>query len=378
MKKLITLLATVCLLGLGQVFAQETAEDFYEIFSNRRWSTQALLGIQTTYSNNFMEMPEYQVRMDYFLCKALTHEVTSIETRIVSFKANDFSKKEVLLTAPAGYQIRDDIHFDIQIKVNGRFETALSGFRRLYLDAQGRLNRVITPFNDRERGVLVMGGGELPEEWFFRDDIPGETYKKLNDPKLPTKAFFYVDEDGNAFVYNNNRKDLAKNTANYANADGVDRPVMRKGFWPQKINGYHVTHNMVFKLKYNNGATLPSNLKLYLFIESPIYDRNGNLLRIADCTHGGIELELSSKSSNTWIQGTFNMDNDERLFAYPVWNVVVKDLNTGECHAVDWGLLDMHIMSSEKIYVFDVIGTVKNGNLVQSIKNGDIKVAKGK
>ena len=323
-------------------------------------------------------MPEYQVRIDYFLCKALTHKVTSIETRTVSFKTNDFSEQDILLTAPAGYQIRDDIHWDIKVKNNGRFETAKSGFHYIGLDSQGRFSGHLMPFYHYKEKVVLVSQGEPRSTWFFEDNIPGETYKQLNDPKLPTKAVFYVDEDGNAFVYNEDKNDLPKNMGNYAHPDGVDRPSMRDGFWPRKINGYHVKHNMVFKLKYNNGATLPSNLKLYLFVESPLYDRNGNLRRIADCTHGGIQLELSSKSSRPWIQGTFNMYDDERLFVYPVWQVVAKDLNTGECHAVDWGLLDMHTMSSGEIYAFNVIGTIKNGNLLQSIKNGDLKVDKGK
>ncbi len=374
MKRIITLLA-VCLLGLGQAFAQVdvflsednlSSDDYFKNYPDRRWSSEIKLTIRTSDYFEFRSFPEYKVRLDYFLCEALTHKVLSIETRTVSVAANDFTDHIVLLKAPAGQVIRDDIHYDFQTKYNGKFETRFGGYNSRH---------TFVPMYWKNRELFVS---QSEVERFYFDFIPGETYKQLNDPKLPTKAIFYVDKDGNAFVYNNNKEDIAKNTSHYKNSDGVDRPSMRDGFWPGKINGYHVKHNMVFKLKYNNGATLPSNLKLYLFVESPLYDRNGNLRRIADCTHGGIQLELSSKSSRPWIQGTFNMYDDERLFVYPVWQVVAKDLNTGECHAVDWGLLDMHTMSSGEIYAFNVIGTIKNGNLLQSIKNGDLKVDKGK
>ena len=136
----------------------------------------------------------------------------------------------------------------------------------------------------------------------------------------------------------------------------------------------------VVSIKFKNRG------KSYYFAPNGLQIRTGDKvivetakgLEIADCTHGGIELELTSKSGKPWIQATFDMDDDERLFVYPVWHVVAKDLNTGECHAVDWGLLDMHTMSSSEIYAFNVIGTIKNGDLLKSIKNGDLKVDKGK
>ena len=374
MKRIITLLA-VCLLGFGQAFAQDgvflsednlSSDDYFKNYPDRRWSSEIKLTIRTSDYFEFRSFPEYKVRLDYFLCEALTHKVLSIETRTVSVAANDFTDHIVLLKAPAGQVIRDDIHYDFQTKYNGKFETRFGGYNSRH---------TFVPMYWKNRELFVS---QSEVERFYFDFIPGEAYKKLNDPKLPTKAIFYVDEEGNAFIYNKDKNDLPKNMGNYAHPDGVDRPSMRDGFWPRKINGYHVKHNMVFKLKYNNGAPLPSNLKLYLFMESPLYDRNGNLRRIADCTHGGIELVLSSQSGKPWVQGTFEMDNDERLFAYPVWQVVAKDLNTGECHAIDWGLLDMHIMSSDNTYAFNVIGTIKNGDLLKSIKNGDLKVDRGK
>ncbi|MCR5407702.1 MAG: hypothetical protein K6E61_01165 [Bacteroidales bacterium] len=375
MKRIITILAA-CLMGLSQAYAQNevfiseddySAKDYFQQHPDRKWYPELKLNIRTSDYFDFGYFPEYMVRLDYFLCEALTHKVLSIESRTVSIKANDFADHSVLLKAPAGQVIRDDIHYDFQTKVNGIFESRFGGFN-------GRLSFVPMFWRNRE---LYVSQSEV--ERFYFDNIPGETYKQLNDPKLPTNAVFYVDEEGNAFIYNEDKNDLPKNMGNYAHPDGVDRPSMRDGFWPRKINGYHVKHNMVFKLKYNNGEKpLPSNLKLYLFMESPLYDRNGNLRRIADCTHGGIELELSSKSSRPWIQSTFNMDDDERLFVYPVWEVVAKDLNTGKCHVVDWGLLDMHIMSSDNTYAFNVLGTIKNGDLLQSIKNGDLKVDRGK
>ena len=385
MKRIITLLA-VCLLGFGQAFAQEettTAEDYYKYYPNRRWNTQAYLNIHATYYYEYKQMPEYQVRIDYFLCKALTHEVTSIETRTVSFKANDFSEQDILLTAPAGYQIRDDIHLDIKVKINGRFETAKSGFHYIGLDSQGRFFGRLMPFYHYKEKEVLVSQGEPRSTWFFEDNIPGETYKQLNDPKLPTKTIFYLDDDSNVWVNPRyDRNEMVKKFMGHfpASESSLQAPSMKDGFWPTKISGAQLRHTITFALKYNDEKTpVPSDLKLYLFIESPIYNRNGQLLRIANYDSGeSVFLELSSTSRKPRIQGTFPMDNNERLFPYPVWVVVAQDLRTGKYTAVDWGLLDMHAMFSEDIYAVNVIGTIKNGDIVQSVRNGDLKVDKGK
>ena len=373
MKRIITLLAA-CLLGLGQAYAQDIlfstpdskdAENYFKDFPDRRWLSEVKLTIRTSDYFEFGRFPEYKVRLDYFLCEALTNKVLSIETKTVSVAANDFTAHEIVLRAPAGKLIRDDIHYDFQTKYNGKFVTCFGGYN-------GR--NAFRPMYWKT-GEMYVQQSEI--EHFYFDNVPGEAFKKLNDPKLPAKGFFYSTASGWTLVYNNSKKDLAKYMDHYTNPDGVDRPSMKDGFWLEKVDQADLKHTMTFRLKYEDGTTpLPSNLKLYLFMESPLYDRNGNLRRIADCIHGGIALELSSSSKSPWIQGTFEMDNDERLFAYPVWEVVAKDLNTGKCHAVDWGLLEMYPMSSEQIYDIKVVGTIKNGDLLQSIKNGDLKVDK--
>lgn len=57
------------------------------------------------------------------------------------------------------------------------------------------------------------------------------------------------------------------------------------------------------------------------------------------------------------------MDNDERIFPYTVWMVVARDTRTGKSESVDWGLIDLHTMSSDKVYTIKVVGTLKDGNL---------------
>lgn len=295
----------------------------------------------------------------------MTHEVTSVETRTVSFKANDFSEQTVLLSAPAGYQIRDDIHFDIQTKVNGTFKTIKAGYRAVFKDNEGRLSKDLTVYYNKEKELIVQEA-EIMERSFGVDNMPGEEYRKLYDPKL-AKSVFYTDKDG--YVWINtlyDRKEMVKKfMGHFPDTDNLQAPSMKDGFWPTKIEGVQLRHTMTFALKYNNEKTpVPDDMKLYLFIESAIYNRNGQLVRIANYDSGeSIKLELSSTSKKPRIQGTFPMDNNERLFPYPVWVVVVKNLRTGKYTAVDWGLLDMHAMFSENIYAFNVEGTILEGNL---------------
>ena len=367
-RHIITILAA-CLIGLCQGFAQErnsvSADELFKEFPQRLWSTQARLTIGAKDWEHFGYFPEYKVRIDYILCKAMTHEVTSVETRTVSFKANDFSEQTVLLSAPAGYQIRDDIHFDIQTKVNGTFKTIKAGYRAVFKDNEGRLSKDLTVYYNKEKELIVQEA-EIMERSFGVDNMPGEEYRKLYDPKL-AKSVFYTDKDG--YVWINtlyDRKEMVKKfMGHFPDTDNLQAPSMKDGFWPTKIEGVQLRHTMTFALKYNNEKTpVPDDMKLYLFIESAIYNRNGQLVRIANYDSGeSIKLELSSTSKKPRIQGTFPMDNNERLFPYPVWVVVVKNLRTGKYTAVDWGLLDMHAMFSENIYAFNVEGTILEGNL---------------
>lgn len=379
MKRIITLLA-VCLLGFGQAFAQDdvflseenlSSDDYFKNHPDRSWSSEIKLTIRTSDYFEFRSFPEYKVRLDYFLCEALTHKVLSIETRTVSVAANDFTDHIVLLKAPAGQVIRDDIHYDFQTKYNGKFKTRFGGYNSRH---------TFVPMYWKNRELFVS---QSEVERFYFDFIPGETYKQLNDPTLPTKTIFYLDDDSNVWVNPRyDRNEMVKKFMGHfpASESSLQAPSMKDGFWPTKISGAQLRHTITFALKYNDEKTpVPSDLKLYLFIESPIYNRNGQLLRIANYDSGeSVFLELSSTSRKPRIQGTFPMDNNERLFPYPVWVVVAQDLRTGKYTAVDWGLLDMHAMFSEDIYAFNVIGTIKNGDIVQSVRNGDLKVDRGK
>lgn len=383
MKKILTLLAAG-LLGLCQAYAQEaTAEELYKN-TERYWTTSLKISIGHTDYYNVGRIPEHQVRLDYYLCKALTHEVVSVETRTISFNANDFSEKSILLTPPAGFQIRDDVHYDIQMKSvsGGQFRTVQHGFRESYLknnDQRGgpmyRHTNLYVSKDMKEIGVMT---GEFNP--FYEDNLTGAEFNRKYNPKNSTKiyaegsTYFLIDDNGyvrpidekdrNAirpYVGAVNQKDGKKRYA-AIKWEGSD---MWKGnkFWPRKVNKNQVKHTQTFRLQYEGGQ-VPSNMKFYMTIESPLYYRDGTFSSLANAFNGdGITLELSSSNRNGGISGTFNMRDDERVFVYPFWMVTAEDLSTGEIIDVAWGLLNLTNASSEYTHTLYISGNLKDGTL---------------
>ena len=356
------------LMGLA-AYAQ-TAADFYKDNPTRLYGSKVRITIGHSDYYHVGNIPEHQVRLDYYLCKAITHEVESMETRTISFRAGDFSNKLLNLSAPAGYQIRDDIHYELLLKVGGEFKSCQTGLRDSYkYNDEGVLFRDTNLYVTKDQKEIGVMTGEF--NLFYDDKLTGLEYNRKNNPKL-NKPYFTTDSRGYAMPGPLNELKLHVRTTT-KNANDKRHSQMKPNFWPNKVAKEQLKHTMMFRLAYDMGNTkVPEGMKLYLTMEAPLYNRNGNLSYLDNYDSGdGINLSLSSSSRKPWVQGQFVMNDDERLFVYPFWMVVAEDLTTGEFTTVGVGLADLTNLSSEVVHVINVTGSLKAGNLKITEYNKD-------
>ena len=324
MKKLLTILAAG-LLGLGSAYAQ-------------------LQSISVTvkddaggYSNT------HKIRFDYVIRDG-SNRITDVLTQ--EFKMNSGSTKSLFLEAPRGSYVDPIVHVQLRQKPNDLRGTKWFNSVTGIMNAKDGRIMLVVDGSSKGSSRIIPGQGTSPA---LSADSNGKTTsdfvdanKALIGKNSAVKSTASVSTSSSSASSKSSSKSGQNGLQQVADSElnFVAKEEELKSKWPQRVSPDDVLHYKVFVGEHPDIDATTTDL---IGIFSPIYDRNGNFIRTDH-----IEITLSSYKKR--IQEVFNLNSNERIYAYPACVVYSID-KEGNVYKLSGGQMDLKGWKDDNILI---------------------------